>query len=240
MSDATRRRRGWFPRWMAIAGAVAVLVGASACGSDGTSPDSGRVGPPPTGPGGTDPTPSGETITLVTYDSFPESDTTLNGALASFTEQTGIDVEILVAGDAGTMLSKASLTAGNPEGDVMWGIDNTLLSRAVTDEIFEPYVAAGIADGSVTIDGDFTSLVPNGEATPVDYGDVCVNYDLGWFASADLAPPETSRIWPTPRTPASSWSRTRRRLPPGWRSCWRPSACLGRKATWTTGPPGSQ
>jgi len=176
---------------MAIAGAVAVLVGASACGSDGTSPDSVAVGPPPTGPGGTDPTPSGETITLVTYDSFPESDTTLNGALASFTEQTGIDVEILVAGDAGTMLSKASLTAGNPEGDVMWGIDNTLLSRAVTDEIFEPYVAAGIADGSVTIDGDFTTLVPNGEATPVDYGDVCVNYDIGWFAEQDLAPPTT-------------------------------------------------
>ena len=100
------------------------------------------------------PATSGETITLVTYDSFPESDTSLNDALASFTAQTGIGVEILVAGDAGTMLSKASLTAGNPEGDVMWGIDNTLLSRAVADDVFDPYVAAGIADGSVTIDDD--------------------------------------------------------------------------------------
>ena len=178
-------------RWAAIAGAAALLVGASACSSDDASPDSVAVGQPPTGPDGTGPATSDETITLVTYDSFPESDTSLNDALASFTEQTGIGVEILVAGDAGTMLSKASLTAGNPEGDVMWGIDNTLLSRAVADEIFEPYVAGGIADGSVTIDGDFTTLVPNGEATPVDYGDVCVNYDIGWFGERGLEPPAT-------------------------------------------------
>jgi thiamine transport system substrate-binding protein len=132
---------------------------------------------------------SDETITLVTYDSFPEGDTSLNDALAEFTADTGIGVEILVAGDTGTMLSKASLTAGNPEGDVMWGIDNTLLSRAVADEVFEPYVAAGIADGSVEIGDEFLALVPDGEATPVDYGDVCVNYDIGWYDERDLEPP---------------------------------------------------
>ena len=212
-----------------------MLVGASACGSDGTSPDSVAVGPPPTGPGGTDPTPSGETITLVTYDSFPESDTSLNGALASFTEQTGIDVEILVAGDAGTMLSKASLTAGNPEGDVMWGIDNTLLSRAVTDEIFEPYVAAGIADGSVTIDGDFTSLVPNGEATPVDYGDVCVNYDIGWFAERDLAPPTTLADLADPAYAGMLVVQNPATSSPGLASCWRRSTSTASRVGSATG-----
>ena len=192
MSVGTRAGATRSSRWVMIAGATALLVGASACSSGGdASPDSVAVGQPPIGPDGTGPATSDETITLVTYDSFPESDTSLNDALASFTEQTGIGVEILVAGDAGTMLSKASLTAGNPEGDVMWGIDNTLLSRAVTDEVFEPYVAGGIADGSVTIDGDFTTLVPNGEATPVDYGDVCINYDIGWFAERGLEPPTT-------------------------------------------------
>ena len=115
----------------------------------------------------------------------------LNDALAEFSADTGIDVEILVAGDTGTMLSKASLTAGNPEGDVMWGIDNSLLSRAIADEVFEPYVAAPIADGSAEIAPEFLDLVPNGEATPVDYGDVCVNYDIGWFAERDLEPPTT-------------------------------------------------
>lgn len=180
-------------RWVPIVAAAAVLVAATACGSsdNNTSNDSVAVGQPPTGPLDTSPTTSGETITLVTYDSFPEADTSLNDALSSFTRQTGIGVDILVAGDAGTMLSKASLTSGNPEGDVMWGIDNTLLSRAVGDGVFDPYVAAGLADGSVTIDDAFTSLVPNGEATPVDYGDVCVNYDIGWFAERGLDAPTT-------------------------------------------------
>ncbi len=157
--------------------ATAVGLVAAACGSDDAA--------------STTSAPIADSVTLVTYDSFPEADTSLNDALADFTAETGIDVEILVAGDTGTMLSKASLTAGNPEGDVMWGIDNSLLSRAIDDEIFEPYVATPIADGSVEIDPEFLELVPNGEATPVDYGDVCVNYDIGWFAERDLEPPSS-------------------------------------------------
>jgi thiamine transport system substrate-binding protein len=189
--------------WMAI---VALAAAVAACSSDGSdsatgSSDAVAVGQPPTiAPADTvsvDATPAGatpagaDTITLVAYDSFPEADTSLNDALASFTEQTGVDVEILLAGDTGTMLSKASLTAGNPEGDVMWGIDNTLLSRAIDDGVFEPYLVAGIADGSIPIPEEFTALVPGNEATPVDYGDVCVNYDIGWFAERELDPPST-------------------------------------------------
>ena len=66
-------------------------------------------------------------ITLVTYDSWTDA---LDTVLATFTADTGIAVEVLRAGDTGTMVSKAVLTAGNPEGDVMFGVDNTFLSRA--------------------------------------------------------------------------------------------------------------
>ena len=83
------------------------------------------------------------------------------------------------------MLSKAALTAGNPEGDVMWGVDNTLLSRAVEAGVFEPYESPALD----AIAGRPASLVPDFEATPVDYGDVCVNYDIGWFAERQLDPP---------------------------------------------------
>ena len=168
---------------------LGLLAGASlvvaACGSDGDAATESTD----TAGTSTEPTATSDTVTLVTYDSFPEADTSLNDALAEFSADTGIDVEILVAGDTGTMLSKASLTAGNPEGDVMWGIDNSLLSRAIDDQVFEPYVATAIADGSVDIDKEFLALVPNGEATPVDFGDVCVNYDIEWFAERDLDPP---------------------------------------------------
>ncbi len=127
----------------------------------------------------------GGAITLVAYESFPTEGTPLNDQLDAFTAETGIDVEILVAGDAGTMLSKAELTSGNPEGDVMWGIDNSFLARAVDAEIFEPYQAAGLD----SIDERFTDLVPNGEATPVDFGDVCVNYDIGALETLGVEPP---------------------------------------------------
>ncbi len=155
--------------------ATAVLVTAAACTDD----DGGGDGAPATLPA--DPA----AITLVTYDSFPVEGTPVNDALAAFTEETGIEVEILTAGDTGTMLSKAVLTAGNPEGDVMWGVDNTFLSRALEEEVFEPYEATGID----SVPDEFTALVPDAEATPVDFGDVCINYDIGWFAERGLTPP---------------------------------------------------
>ncbi|MFK8025882.1 MAG: thiamine ABC transporter substrate binding subunit [Ilumatobacter sp.] len=126
-------------------------------------------------------------ITLVTYESFPTEGTAVNEQLALFTDETGIDVEILVAGDTGTMLAKAELAVGNPEGDVMWGIDSTFLSRAVESGVFEPYEA----DGLDAIPAAFTDLVPNAEATPVDFGDVCINYDIGALEGLGLEPPAT-------------------------------------------------
>ena len=126
-----------------------------------------------------------DSITLVTYDSFPAEGTPLNDALTAFTEETGIAVELLAAGDTGTMVSKAVLTAGNPEGDVMFGIDNTFLSRVVDEDVIEPYEAAGLD----TVPAELRQLVPEGEATPVDFGDVCVNYDAAWFGERGLEPP---------------------------------------------------
>lgn len=157
--------------------------------------DEGAVGSgdpasgPATSEGGSDGEdgPSARSITLVAYESFPSEGTTINERLAAFGDETGIDVEILIAGDTGTMLSKAELTAGNPEGDVMWGIDNTFLSRAVDAGIFEPYVAEGLD----AIPAEFADLVPNGEATPVDFGDVCVNFDIGALEDLGVDPPET-------------------------------------------------
>ena len=47
-------------------------------------------------------------VTLVAYDSFPPKETPLNDALAEFTADTGIEVDIVTAGDAGTMVTKAT------------------------------------------------------------------------------------------------------------------------------------
>lgn len=126
-------------------------------------------------------------LTLVAYDSFPVEGTPLNDAVDEFTVETGIQVEILSAGDTGTMVSKAVLTAGNPEGDVMWGVDNTFLSRVLAADVFEPYLAEGIE----SVAAPLRELVPDGEATPVSFGDVCVNYDIAWFDAEGIEPPRS-------------------------------------------------
>ena len=123
------------------------------------------------------------TLTLLAHDSF----TYPEGIFDAFTAQTGIAVEVVLAGDAGELVTKAVLTSGNPEGDVLWGVDNTLLSRALDADVFVPYASANLSSMSrdVTID------VPGHEVTPVDTGDVCINYDVQWFEDEGITPPGT-------------------------------------------------
>ena len=127
------------------------------------------------------------TLKLLTYDSFPTKDTTLNAALKEFTKETGIKVTLRNAGDTGTMTSKAILTAGNPEGDVMWGVDNTFVSRAIEKDTFVSYKAKELS----AISSAFTDLATKNLVTPVDYGDVCVNYDIAYFKERNLEVPTT-------------------------------------------------
>lgn len=179
-----------------VAGALLLATCSSDEGSDATSPATEPAGT--TGTAGTAGTTASEgdvTLRLVAYDSFPTEGTSLNDALAAFTASTGIGVELVIAGDAGTMVGKAALTAGNPEGDVMFGIDNTLLSRALDADVFAPYESTELS----AIDPDLLTIVPGHEATPVDFGDVCLNYDIGWFAARDLEPPATLADLTDPR-----------------------------------------
>jgi len=121
------------------------------------------------------------TLTILAHESFTPSE----GIFDEFTAETGIAVKVIAAGDAGAMVTKATLTSGNPEGDVMWGVDNTLLSRALEADVFEPYVSPLLE----LIDQSLLDGVPSNEVTPVDTGDVCINYDIDWFASRGIEPP---------------------------------------------------
>jgi thiamine transport system substrate-binding protein len=160
-------------RMVSFAIALVIVGLVAGCGDDSASPDTTTSGP--------------VTLTMVVYDSFPLEDTSLNAALREYEQLSGNTVKLAVAGDAGTMASKAVLTAGNPEGDVMWGIDNTLLSRVIDADVFEPHVSTELD----AIGPALTALVPNGEMTPVDFGDVCINYDIAWFTDRGIAPPTT-------------------------------------------------
>lgn len=123
-----------------------------------------------------------ETLTVVTYDSFAISDE----VLAAFEEQTGITVEIVRLSDAGAMVNQAVLTRDQPLGDVLYGIDNTFLSRGLENDLFEPYESPLLEQvpDAFKLDEEF-------RVTPVAYGDVCLNYDRAYFAANELAVPET-------------------------------------------------
>ena len=123
-----------------------------------------------------------DTVVLVTHDSFAISESVLE----SFESQTGIAVEVLRAGDAGQMVNQAILSKNNPLGDVLYGVDNTFLSRALDAEIFASYQSLALD----TVAADFLRE-DDFRVTPVDFGDVCLNYDIAWFAENELALPQT-------------------------------------------------
>jgi len=119
-------------------------------------------------------------VVLVTHDSFAVSD----GVKRAFEEESGYTLRILKAGDAGEIVTRALLAAGNPEGDVLFGVDNNLLQRALDGDIFEEYESPELAavDPALVLD-------PEHRATPIDRGDVCLNVDRGWFAARGVQAP---------------------------------------------------
>ena len=161
---APRRTAGLRIRAAAIAVAAAAVV-AAACSGD-PSGDSADL--------------SGTAVTLLTHDSFNLSPETLE----AFTAETGIEVEQLASGDAGALVAQACLTAGEPLGDVLFGIDNTFLKRGLDCGMFEPYTSPGLAQVP-----DHFELDPEHRVTPIDFGDVCLNY---WVDAFDGSPPPTS------------------------------------------------
>ncbi|KUO17886.1 thiamine ABC transporter substrate-binding protein [Streptomyces dysideae] len=139
----------------------------SACGSSDDDQSSGSGG--------------SKTVTLVSHDSWAVS----KDVLAAFEKESGYKVKVLEDGDAGQAVNKAILTKDNPQGDVFFGVDNTLLSRALDNGLFQSYEAKG-AD---KIKAEYLADEDKDRVTPVDTGDICVNYDKAYFSERKLTPP---------------------------------------------------
>jgi len=116
------------------------------------------------------------------------------GIVEAFEQEHNVRVQFFKAGDTGSALNKAILAGDNPLGDVFYGVDNTFLSRALEEEIFEPYDSPALAAVDpqfiLAVDPQFI-LDPQNRAIPIDYADVCINYDRAYFADSGLEPPYT-------------------------------------------------
>lgn len=123
-----------------------------------------------------------ETLTVMTHDSFAVSE----DVIAAFEKENNVKVVFVKSGDAGAALNKAILTKSNPQADVFYGVDNTFLSRALSEGIFEAYDSPLLAQIPDEFKVDSTD-----NALPVDYGDVCINYDKAYFSAHNLALPQS-------------------------------------------------
>ena len=145
-----------------LAGLAGMLLLLASCGEAETAPSS---------------------IRLIAHDSFASGVT--EKTFAAFTQATGTEVEVIAAGDAGSMVNQAILTKDNPLADVIFGIDDTFLSRALENEILTPFESQYldlVSDGLI--------LDPTHRATPIDFGDVCINYQKAWFEETALDIPQ--------------------------------------------------
>jgi thiamine transport system substrate-binding protein len=156
----------------ALLAASLLVLGLAACGGGDDDAGSGADGEAP------------RTVRLLTYDSFalPEE------AAAAFTERTGARIEVVANGDSGSMLTGALLAAGNPEADVIFGIDNTSATQATDGDLLDPVDPPSVSEVPERY------LLPGSQRDlliPIDSGDVCMNLDTEWFEASDTPMPTT-------------------------------------------------
>ena len=128
-------------------------------------------------------------VVLVTHDSFAIS----KEVKTAFEEESGLTLRVLQGGDANEMLNRALLTAGDPQGDVIFGIDDSVLSRALDGDLLEEYAS----DELESVDPEYADT--DDHVTPIDHGEVCLNVDRAWFAERGIDPPRTLADLAAPR-----------------------------------------
>ncbi len=120
-------------------------------------------------------------LIIMSHDSFNISE----DVITEFEEEHDATVTILKSGDAGEALTKAILAKDAPTADLLYGIDNTFLGRALDEEIFIEYESPVLDK----VPSEY-QLDSSNHVMPVDYGFVALNYQIAWFDEQGIAPPE--------------------------------------------------
>lgn len=174
----SHRRRGGRRALLGLGLTVIALL--AACGGSSNSDTAVPLAPVMTD--GTLPRfPEGTKLRIVTHDSFAMTTEVID----EFTAQSGVEVEILMQGDAGVMVNAAILTAGEPQGDLLFGIDENLLASAFDADLFQVFRPEGLRNVGSRFQVDDSSRV-----TPIDRGEVCINFDRNWFTERSLTVPQ--------------------------------------------------
>lgn len=141
----------------------------------------------------------GVTLTILSHGAFGA----FGDAKALFEARTGATVDQIEADDSGSALNRAILERGDPTFDVLYGVDNVLFSKAMDDDVFEPY--RPLLGDRVAAEHVFFGAADDWPATPVDHGYVAINWDpraddLDITSLDDLVTQADQFVTPDPRT----------------------------------------
>lgn len=118
-------------------------------------------------------------LTVVTHESFDVT----KALIEKFENKHNVTVTFIAAGDANEVVNRAILNAGNPEGDVLFGIDNLNFHGAVETGVFSEFRAKRRNEIAPDILNQFENSL---FLTPIDFGYVNLNFD-----AAAGEPPQT-------------------------------------------------
>lgn len=121
-------------------------------------------------------------LKILTHDSFDVSEQIIK----EFESAYNAEITILKAGSSGAALSRAILEKSNPSADILHGIDNTFLTKAISENIFIEHKSPWLknVDSRFLFDNSY-------HVTPISYGYVIINYDKQHLIDLGLNPPKS-------------------------------------------------
>jgi len=141
-------------------------------------------------------------LTIYAYDSFVSEWGPAGKVIPTFEKKYGVKVEVISVGDAGQVLSRAILEKDRPKADIVLGIDNNLLSKALESDILVTYRSPNLKRIPDELVFDKSHHV-----TPFDHGFFAIVYDSNTITDPpksleDLAEPAYRKkiILEDPRT----------------------------------------
>ena len=119
-------------------------------------------------------------LIVLTHDSF---DIGID-VIEEFEKAYDVNLIFQKGGDAGEIVTKAILTKDAPIADLLYGVDNTFLARALEEDIFVKYRSPVVDQipSKYQLDVEY-------RVTPVDYGYIALNFDLDWLDHNNMSPP---------------------------------------------------
>ncbi len=120
------------------------------------------------------------TLDILVYDSYAVSE----DLVAKFESDNNVKLQFIEAGDGTELLNRAILTKDAPLADVIVGMNSVLVTRALDNDILEPY-ASPLLD---SIDTKYQTD-PEDRALPFNHAGICLNYDSEYFETNNLAIP---------------------------------------------------